>query len=164
MTSKLPRRRFATLYRGDLVVLSENGEKRTVRFDDLSTEELELLFNPETAMVVDQPLPKTLPPRAVKKPSPLSRLLRPAGPRTVETATYLLDIVSALVPKRISNEEIGDALEIICSMQKAGRPKWLVYLKVVTTFWWVILHTLLHYAERMAGILSLSAGKSDDKK
>lgn len=114
---------------------------------------------------VDQPTPKRWPANSKKdkKPSRLSHLLRPAGPRTVEKAMYLLDIASALVPKRISNEEIGDALETIDRMQKAGRPKWLVYLKVVTTFWWVFLHTLLHYAERLVGILKLAAGESDHK-
>jgi hypothetical protein len=96
----------------------------------------------------------------MKKPTRAS-FLRPAGLRTQEQATYFLDLLSALVPKRIATEEIGDALELIDKMVKAKRPKWFVYLKVTTTFFWVGAHTLLHYAERVAGIVKVVTGKSD---
>jgi hypothetical protein len=86
---------------------------------------------------------------------------RPAGPRTVAKAEHALDLLSALVPQRIASEEIGDAVEVIHQMVKAGRPKWFVALKVSTTFFWVGVHTLLHYAERVAGIVSLARGKGD---
>lgn len=84
-----------------------------------------------------------------------------AGPTTVRQAEYWLDLLSALVPKRIANEEIGDALEAIHRMVKAKRPKWFIYLKVATTCFWVGVHTVMHYARESAAILKAGAGKSD---
>lgn len=85
-----------------------------------------------------------------------------AGARTMRTATLALDLLSMLVPKRISNEEIGDALEQIHAMVKARRPRWFIYVKVVTTFFWVGVHTGLHYAERIAGIIGKATGGKGD--
>ncbi|WP_434390607.1 hypothetical protein [Melittangium boletus] len=89
---------------------------------------------------------------------------RAASSRHAEIA---LDLLSALVPKRIATEEVGDALEYINKMRAMKKPSWLVFLKVVSTFWWVIIHTLLHYTERIAGIMKTAIGKSgsaDDSK
>lgn len=87
-----------------------------------------------------------------------------AGPRSLQRATYALDALSTLVPKRISSEEIGDALEAIDRLMKAGRPKWFIYTKVATTYFWVLLHTLLHYAEQAAGIWATATGKGKDEE
>lgn len=89
------------------------------------------------------------------------RWLGPAGTRTVARAEQSLDLLSALVPRRIANEEIGDALEVIQGMAKARRPRWFIALKVATTFFWVGVHTLLHCAERVAGIVKAVTGKSE---
>ena len=99
----------------------------------------------------------------VQKEKKLARpgFLRPAGPRTLGQATYFLDLLSALVPQRIAHEEIGDAIEVINKMITAGRPKWFVYLKVGTTFFWVGIHTLLLCGERVAGIVKIALGKGD---
>jgi hypothetical protein len=74
-----------------------------------------------------------------------------------------LDLLSALVPKRIGTEEIGDALEFINRMMAKNKPSFLIYLKVITTFWWVILHAFLHYAERAAGIVKATVGVGSSK-
>ncbi|WP_224361085.1 hypothetical protein [Hyalangium versicolor] len=89
------------------------------------------------------------------------KVKRFAGSRTVERATYFLDLLSMVVPKRIANEEIGDAVELIHRMAKVRRPKWFIALKVATTYFWVGVHTLLHCAEQVAGIVSLARGKGD---
>jgi hypothetical protein len=34
--------------------------------------------------------------------------------------------VKALYPRRLTDEEIGDALEAIRALVKAGRPKWFI--------------------------------------
>ncbi|MBN1208931.1 MAG: hypothetical protein JXB05_28995 [Myxococcaceae bacterium] len=70
-------------------------------------------------------------------------------------------MLSALVPRRIANEEISDALEVVHHMARAGRPKCFIALKVATTYFWVGVHTLLHCAERVAGIVKVITGKSD---
>ena len=48
----------------------------------------------------------------------------------------------ALVPKRIWNEDVGDALETICAMERAGCSQFKIRLKVVTTYCWVIIITI----------------------
>ncbi|HEX8703269.1 MAG TPA: hypothetical protein VF815_30815, partial [Myxococcaceae bacterium] len=42
----------------------------------------------------------------------------------IEQASKALDVLEALVPRRIANEEIGDAQEYIHRMVKAHRPRW----------------------------------------
>ncbi len=42
--------------------------------------------------------------------------------------------------KRTTDEEIGDAIEIIERLVKEQRPAWQVWLKVATTVLWVLLH------------------------
>jgi hypothetical protein len=46
---------------------------------------------------------------------------------------------------------------------RARRPKFFIYLKVATTFFWVGVHTLLNSAKRVAGIVKAATDKSDDK-
>lgn len=87
---------------------------------------------------------------------------RAAGTRTASAAVSALDFLSMLVPKRIANEEIGDALEQINAMVRARRPRWFINVKVATTFFWVTVHTLLHYAERVAGIIGKTTGGKGD--
>jgi hypothetical protein len=93
-----------------------------------------------------------------------TNLLSASGPDTIARAGFALDLLSAIVPRRIANEEIGDALEVIHELAKAQRPRFFIYIKVITTYWWVLLHTLLHYGERVAGIVSLARGKGGDKE
>ncbi|WP_426751695.1 hypothetical protein [Myxococcus sp. Y35] len=81
-----------------------------------------------------------------------------SGPQTSHRATWILDLLSMCVPKRLASEEIGDALERINAMLAAGRPSWFIYLKVATTTWWVAWHSVLHYAERIAGIIGKATG------
>jgi hypothetical protein len=100
--------------------------------------------------------------KRASSPVPSARRLRVARPRTIRKAEHALDLLSSLVPKRIANEEIGDALEQIHAMAKARRPRWFIYLKVGTTFIWVTVHTGLHYAERIAGIIGKATGGKGD--
>jgi hypothetical protein len=55
-------------------------------------------------------------------------------------ATRALDFVGLLVPKRIADEELGDAAEYIDGMIEQGRPRWQVYLKLVSTVLWVLFN------------------------
>jgi hypothetical protein len=102
--------------------------------------------------------------KAKPRPSLFRRLSRPTRARTLDKATLALDVLSALVPKRIATEEIGDALEFIHEMKAKGRPAILVLLKVVTTFWWVTVHTGLHFAERALGIVKAFVGLNKNER
>ena len=53
--------------------------------------------------------------------------------RSQEAAVRILEVLSLLVPRRISGEEIGDAMEVITRLAAYGRPAWQIYLHVVST-------------------------------
>jgi hypothetical protein len=89
------------------------------------------------------------------------RSLQPASSRTIVCAERWLELLAALLPRRIANEEIADALEMIHQMAEAARPRCFIAIKVATTYFWVGLHTLLHCGERVAGIVKVVTGKSD---
>jgi hypothetical protein len=59
-------------------------------------------------------------------------------------ARRALELLQVLVPKRIADEEIGDALEVINALPAGPGSRWtrvLVWVKVITTYFWTILHT-----------------------
>jgi hypothetical protein len=82
---------------------------------------------------------------------------------TMRRAKKAFDLLEALVPQRIANEEIGDALELIHRWVKARRPKWMIYLKVATTFFWVLTHSVLDWIIKAGGAAKLLIGKHDGK-
>ena len=55
-------------------------------------------------------------------------------------ATWTFDVLSIIVPPRISHEEIGDAMERIARMIAAGQASWRVYLLIAATAFWVLIH------------------------
>ena len=86
--------------------------------------------------------------------------LFPEEQQVIEQARKALDLLEALVPRRIANEEIGDAQEYIHRMVAAHRPRWMIYLKVVTTYFWILTHSLAAAITRAAdAVRSLSGGK-----
>lgn len=101
--------------------------------------------------------------RKRKKRSFLSRLTLPAGPRVIKSAEKAFAFLSTLLPTRIANEEIGDALELIHQLVEAGRPKWFIWTKVVTTFWWASVHTCVYYVEKALGIKKAVTGMDSRK-
>jgi hypothetical protein len=63
--------------------------------------------------------------------------------KTIEArATRAFDLLAALVPRRLADEEIGDAIEHIKRRCEAGVAAWWVIVKVISTFFWVTYHAL----------------------
>lgn len=62
--------------------------------------------------------------------------------RALRRANRTFEIIELVVPKRISAEEIGDAMETIAFLISQGRPSWQIYVKVVTTVLWVLIHSV----------------------
>jgi hypothetical protein len=73
-----------------------------------------------------------------------------AQAQALARANRALGVVELLVPKRIANEELGDAMEHVCSMVERGAPRWHVYFKVLTTIFWVLLHAFRAYGRATA--------------
>lgn len=70
--------------------------------------------------------------------------------RALTFASRALGFVELLVPKRIANEELGDAAETILRLVEQRRPQWQVYLKVVTTIFWVLFNAFRTSGRRAA--------------
>jgi hypothetical protein len=52
------------------------------------------------------------------------------------------DFLQLLVPKRIADEEIGDALEDNVRLYREGRPKWWIYLRTARAVFFMLLHSV----------------------
>ena len=57
--------------------------------------------------------------------------IRPAG--------HAFSWLAILTPKRIWNEDVGDALETICAMERAGCSRLKIKAKVISTYFWVLI-------------------------
>ncbi len=79
--------------------------------------------------------------------------------QVIEQARKALDLLEALVPRRIANEEIGDAQEYIHRMVEARRPRWMIYVKVATTFFWTLTHSVLESLTRVASAMRGMSGR-----
>jgi hypothetical protein len=97
------------------------------------------------------------------KRKPRSKSLRRREAQSLQRAERAFDALSALVPKRICNEEIGDALEDIHRMVAAKRPRWMISVKITSTFFWVLTHALWDYIIKVAGAVKAVTSKGDGK-
>jgi hypothetical protein len=62
--------------------------------------------------------------------------------RLLIQAEDYLDLVRCFMPRRVSDEELGDGLELIASALKEGRrPSW-IYLKLLSLTLWSIINVL----------------------
>lgn len=69
----------------------------------------------------------------------------------IRRSINVLDSLSLLVPRRLAEEEIGDALERVRNLVRLGRPRWHVWLKVATTVFWVCLNSLREITSAVRG-------------
>ncbi len=70
------------------------------------------------------------------------------GQKSLMRVSRALGVVELLVPRRIANEELGDAMEVIVRLVKQRRPSWQVCLKVATTVCWVVFNALRFSGQR----------------
>ena len=85
---------------------------------------------PPTMQIVARPNSAALPPANGR--ARRSAAGAPMRNRVSMRVHRVLGFTEVLVPKRIADEELGDAMEIIVRMRQQCHP-WLVYLKVATT-------------------------------
>lgn len=51
----------------------------------------------------------------------------------------VLTAVGLVIPTRIMNEEVGDAREAISKLAERGAPPWLIYTKLTSSVFWILL-------------------------
>lgn len=59
--------------------------------------------------------------------------------------------MSLLVPKRIRDEEVGDAFEVLQALQRANAPRWMLWAKALTTVVWVFWHAVGFITSNLLG-------------
>jgi len=59
--------------------------------------------------------------------------------------------LSLVVSRRMYLEEVADAQEIVCQLRACGAPKWRIYLKIATTYFWVTLNAIGEIKRRYSG-------------
>lgn len=68
-------------------------------------------------------------------------------PRATRTFSWL----AAIAPRRVWQEETGDALEVIAAMEKAGCSAFKIRLKIWSTIFWVLLNGMRELVAALAG-------------
>jgi hypothetical protein len=63
-------------------------------------------------------------------------------------AMHIFEALGARLPKRISDEELGDALEALQKMIKEGQPRWKLHARILSTLFWVSAHSVQDYLHR----------------
>jgi hypothetical protein len=69
-------------------------------------------------------------------------------------AARAFSVLSAILPPRIADEELGDALEDIARRVRSRRPMWEIELKVAMTVVWSLLHAVEDVVARVAKIVN----------
>ena len=62
--------------------------------------------------------------------------------RALSRSNRAFDLLELFVPKRVAAEEIGDAMESISSLIRQSRPNWQIYVKLIFTIFWVLVHAV----------------------
>lgn len=69
----------------------------------------------------------------------------------LERIGKVFSIAETLVPKRIANEQLGDALEQIHRYVAEGRPKWYAYIKAISSLFWLMIHAIGEISSSLQG-------------
>jgi len=72
----------------------------------------------------------------------------PVAPAPLRRTLLLMDVIGAVLPARIVNEQIGDAREQMHKFMLEGRPPWLICLRGVSAVCWAVVNTLLDVVSR----------------
>lgn len=71
----------------------------------------------------------------------------PEAPESKDYFSWL----AILTPKRIWNEDVGDALETIHAMERAGCSRLKIKVKVVSTYFWVFIAVVRELVAALTG-------------
>lgn len=68
-----------------------------------------------------------------------------------QRTTALLEVIAYLIPPRVNDEMIGDALEKIYCERKSRNRTWLIGLFVASTFFWVVINAVREVTTAVLG-------------
>jgi hypothetical protein len=79
----------------------------------------------------------------------LIALVEALGKQPVEP--LLFRITALLLPRRLWEEELGDALEVLHALRAAGAPRWQLNLKIFSTLTWSLVNALREVMSAVTG-------------
>ncbi|WP_438005059.1 hypothetical protein WME89_40945 [Sorangium sp. So ce321] len=88
---------------------------------------------------------------------PVERVAR--AQRVMLSIEYVASVLVLCMPKRIVDEEIGDACEVIVEHFRRSPAPSPVYVKLVTTVFWVLIHAIGHFVSQARGSSKSSGEK-----
>ncbi|HYO74583.1 MAG TPA: hypothetical protein VEU33_51765 [Archangium sp.] len=96
-----------------------------------------------------------------KEAAPPVALARfPEQSELLREAQRLFDALGTRLPRRISAEELGDALEALQQMVRAGQPKWRIQMRILSTLFWVSTHTVQDGVHALVGTETAATGNN----
>ncbi|HMJ09992.1 MAG TPA: hypothetical protein VK524_01240 [Polyangiaceae bacterium] len=79
------------------------------------------------------------------------RLFSGHSRRAYRRARGILGLVELLLPKRLREEDLGDALEVMDRLECHGAPRWQVVLKVASMVFWLSVKAIREVASSLLG-------------
>ncbi len=64
------------------------------------------------------------------------------GDSATEGAERVFGWLELMIPRRIADEQLGDALEVVHQLVRAGRPRSHIRAKIAATVFWVLIHSI----------------------
>ncbi|PTL82157.1 hypothetical protein [Vitiosangium sp. GDMCC 1.1324] len=111
-------------------------------------------------------LPASVPASAVARTEtaePTALAKSPDLPELLLETLRLFDAVGAHIPRRISDEELGDALEAIHKMVQEGQPRWRIQVRILSTLFWVSAHSVQDCVHELVGTETAATGSGRTK-
>jgi len=69
----------------------------------------------------------------------------------VRVGRFTFAFAELVAPTRITDEEIGDALEVLERLSRSGAPSWRLYLKIATTYFWLAVNVVRELSSAITG-------------
>ena len=99
-------------------------------------------------------------PARMQAARPLTLTSTPEQSELLLEARRLFDAMGAHLSPRISAEELGDALEVLQKMVKAGQPKWKIQARILSTLFWVSAHSVQDGVHSLLGTETAATGNN----
>lgn len=80
-----------------------------------------------------------------------------ASPEQGVLEPYLFRMMALVLPRRLWEEELGDALEVLHALRKSDAPSWQIRLKIFSTFAWGLVNALRE-------IMSAATGQARERE
>ncbi len=51
-------------------------------------------------------------------------------------------VIALVLPRRLYKEDLGDAMETLAALENAGAPRWQWWLKICSTYLWLLVNVV----------------------